>query len=94
MTKAQLDEWATFGPEWDGFKAAWLKRGFLHPPSGTDGDDDTSQRGLLWQVLDAQPASLPSWIATAPGTTPHQVIAAVLAKWHEIRDAVTVGAEP
>lgn len=89
LTKEQRGAWSDFGPEWDPLKAAWLRRGLLWPPSGesTDGDDE-SQRGLLWQVLDAQPTNLPRWVAAAPGTTAKEVVAHVLAQWHEVRDAV------
>jgi len=85
LTKAQLDGWSTFGPEWDAFKAAWIGRGLLHPPAGSPQDDDTSQRGLLWQVLDAQPMSLPRWVRAASGKTAREVITWVLAQWHEVR---------
>ena len=85
LTAEQLDAWRSFGHEWDDFKRAWLSRGFLWPPSGDSGDDDTSQRGLLWQVLDARPADLPEWVAAAPAGTTRQVLASVLDHWHEIR---------
>jgi len=39
LTKAQLDGWSTFGPEWDAFKAAWIGRGLLHPPAGAAQDE-------------------------------------------------------
>lgn len=87
LTKAQLDEWASFGAEWDDFKAAWLGRGFMFPPAGSPDDDDGSQRGLLWSILDSRPSSLPRWIREAPGKSTTEVIAHVLRRWHDIRDA-------
>lgn len=85
LTKAQLDAWATFGREWDEVKAAWFAKGLRFPPSGSPDDDDTSQRGLLWQVLDAQPTNLVRWILEAPNASARQVIDHVLACWHEVR---------
>lgn len=85
LTRAQLDAWATFGPEWEPFKAAWLARGFRHPPAGSPDNDDTSQRGLLWQIASNRPNDLGRWVAAAPGKTARQVIEWVLAQWHEVR---------
>lgn len=86
LTKPQLEQWATFGPEWDEFKEAWLGRGFMFPPSGDPDDDDGSQRGLLWSILDARPTSLPEWIREAPGRSANEVIGHVIRRWHTIRD--------
>lgn len=89
FTKEQFDGWASFGPEWDFFKAAWLARGFLFPPAGSPEDDDTSQRGLLYQVLDAWPMEIARWVSEAPkGRTARQVIDHVLAQWHAVRESV------
>lgn len=87
LTKPQLEQWATFGSEWDEVKEAWLGRGFMYPPSGSPEDDDGSQRGLLWSILDSRPSSLPQWIREAPGKTTNEVIAHVIRRWHDIRDA-------
>jgi len=86
LTKAQLDAWKTFGGEWQDFKQAWLDRGFLFPPYGDPEDDDTSQRGLLWSLLDARPTDLVRWIREAPGVSPTEVIGYILGNWHTIRD--------
>jgi hypothetical protein len=86
LTKAQLEAWATFGPEWGTFKAAWLARGFLFPPFGSPDDDDTSQRGLLWSLLDARPTDLVRWVQEAPGKFPTDVLGYILGHWHTIRD--------
>lgn len=88
LTAEQLAAWSGFGHVWDDFKRAWLGRGFLWPPAGEPDDDDTSQRGLLWQVLDSRPTDLPVWVKAAPGTTTRQVVAYVLDRWHEVREAV------
>ncbi len=86
LTKSQLEAWATFGPEWAHFKAAWLERGFRHPPSGDPDGGDTSQRGLLWQVLDARPAGIAEWVRAAPrGATARAVVQYVLDRFHARR---------
>lgn len=90
LTKAQFQAWATFEPKWEPFKAAWLARGFLHPPAGSPDDDDTSQRGLLFQVLDAWPTAIARWVQEAPGKTPREVIDHVLERWHEKREEAGV----
>jgi len=87
LTKPQLEQWATFGPEWDAFKAAWLGRGFMYPPAGSPEDDDGSQRGLLWSILDARPSSLAGWVRDAPGKSASEVIGHIIRRWHDIRDA-------
>lgn len=84
FSKAQLLEWATFGPEWDRFKAAWLSRGFRHPPSGAP-DDPAGQRGLLYPILDARPTTLPQWVREAKGKTAHDVIGHVIERWHDVQ---------
>lgn len=86
LTKPQLEAWESFGSEWDAFKDAWLGRGFMWPPSGSPEDDDGSQRGLLWSILDARPHSLPDWISEAPGRSANEVIGHVIRRWHTIRD--------
>jgi hypothetical protein len=86
LTKAQLQAWATFEPKWDPFKAVWLARGFLHPPAGSPDGDDTSQRGLLFQVLDAWPNAIVGWAREAPGKTSREVIDYILERWHEKRE--------
>ncbi|MFH0917015.1 MAG: hypothetical protein V1912_11315 [bacterium] len=88
LTKEQLDAWTTFGSEWAAFKEAWLARGFLFPPAGSPDGDDTSQRGLLWQVLDDCPTKLPQWVKEAPGKTVRDVVAYILGKYHELREEV------
>jgi hypothetical protein len=88
LTKAQLDAWADFGPEWDAFKRAWFRKGLLFPPQGTphDDDDNPSPRAMLYGILDARPTDLPKWVAEAPGRTQREVIGYVLDQWHAIRD--------
>jgi hypothetical protein len=90
LSKEQLEAWRSFGPAWDPFKAAWLGRGFLYPPSGDpDGGEDT-QRGLLWQVLDARPSGIAEWVRAAPkGSTARAVVQYVLDRFHEVRAAVS-----
>lgn len=90
LTLAERDEWASFGPQWDAFRSAWLKRGFRHPPSGNDGDDpdapNPSQRALLWSILESWP-SMPTWIAEAPRSlSASQVVGYVKDRWHGKRD--------
>jgi len=84
----QAKAWESFGPEWDGVKAAWLGRGLRYPPSGSVEDEgDDSQRSILWQILDAAPADLPRWIAEAPkGLTGARLVGYLLERWHEARD--------
>lgn len=89
LTKAQLDAWADFGPEWDAFKRAWFHKGLRFPPQGTPHDDDEdhpSPRAMLYGILDARPTDLPKWITEAPGRTQREVIDYVLDQWHAIRD--------
>lgn len=83
LTRAQLDEWATFGAEWGPFKDAWIERGFLLPPSGTahDDDDQPSQRSMLWQIANDRPTDLGRWVREAPGRTTRDVIGYVLRQW-------------
>lgn len=89
LTKDQLEAWRSFAaPQWRAFKSAWLGRGFLWPPAGEDGDDDTTQRGLLWQIADARPSELGAWVRLAPGSHPREVIDYVLTRWHQIREDV------
>lgn len=89
LTKADLAEWATFGDEWAGFKRAWLARGFAHPPSGGPEADETSQRGLLWQILDARPADLATWVREAPPkASARAVVQYALDRWHDVRAAI------
>lgn len=93
LTAEQLAAWSTFGPEWDAVKAAWLSKGLRLPPAGSSEDDDTSQRGLLWNILDSRPASLAEWVAEAPGGSARKVIDHVLARWHEVRAEAGVDPE-
>lgn len=91
VTLSERDEWSSFGPEWDAFKTAWLKRGFRHPPNGDDGDDPSvpnpSQRALLWSILDARPTDLPRWITEAPKRlSASQVVGYATDRWHGVRD--------
>lgn len=84
LSKSDLAAWSTFGHEWDAFRVAWIARGFRLPPSGR-ADDPAGQRALLYQVLDARPAQLPRWVAMASGKTSHEVVAWIIAQWHEVR---------
>lgn len=94
LSKAQLDAWASFGPEWGAFKAAWLDRGFLWPPAGNAEDDDTSQRGLLWSILDARPGELVALVRAAPGKTAREVVAHVLKRWRQVKAEAEVDPDP
>lgn len=85
LSKTEHDAWRLFGPEWDAFRSAWIGRGLRLPPSGDPDGDDTSQRGMLWQVLDARPTDLVRWVREARGRTSHEVVAHVLDRWHEVR---------
>lgn len=90
LSRADLDAWATFGREWDPFKAAWLER-FRMPPMGSAEDDDEhpSQRSMLYQVLDAWPTRIADWVREAPrGASAAKVVPHVLTRWHSVRDAV------
>lgn len=93
LTRAQLDGWATFTElAWEPFKAAWLARGFLHPPFGNPGDDaDTSQRARLWHIADDQPKALGQWVKDAPGKSARDVIAYVFTQRSKV--AQEAGAE-
>jgi hypothetical protein len=86
LTERQLRSWDSFSsPRWQPFKNAWLARGLLYAPFGSDSDDDTSQRGLLWQIADARPNDLARWVREAPGRDAREVISHVLEKWHSVR---------
>ncbi len=86
LTKAELDAWSAFGPEWDAFRVAWIERGFHLPPTGDATDDEgTSQRAVLWPVVDAWPNRVAEWVREAPGKTPRDVIAHVLERRNELR---------
>jgi hypothetical protein len=94
LTEQQLKAWTTFkSARWGPFKEAWLKRGYLFPPFGTDSDDDTSQRGLLNQIADARPNDLGTWIAEAPPGDHHSVITYALEQWHALREDVGIEEE-
>lgn len=93
LTAEQLAAWSSFGPEWDAVKAAWLSKGLRLPPAGSSEDDDTSQRGLLWNILDSRPTSLAEWITEAPGGSARKVIDHVLGRWHEVRAEAGVDPE-
>lgn len=84
LSKSDLSAWSSFGPEWDAFRLAWIGRGFRLPPSGQP-DDPAGQRAMLYQVLDARPTQLPRWVRMASGKTSHDVVAWILAQWHEVR---------
>jgi hypothetical protein len=93
LSKAELDSWRAFGPEWNGVKAAWLDHGFRLPPSG-EPDDPKGQRGLLFPILDARPTSLATWIRESKGKTPHAVVAHVLERWDQVKADAGVADEP
>jgi hypothetical protein len=93
LTKAQLSSWAGFGPEWEGVKRALLAKGIGYAPAGSPDDDDTSQRGLLFQVLRDWPTKLPEWIAASKARTMRGVIEDVLAHYHEGREDVSFDEE-
>lgn len=91
LTAEQLEAWSTFtAPQWQPFKDAWLRRGFRWPPIGSPDSDDTSQRGLLWQIADARPDDLGLWVGQAKGISPRDVIAFVLDRWHGAREAAGI----
>jgi hypothetical protein len=86
LTERELNSWNGFtAREWRPFKEAWLGRGLHYAPFGSDGDDDTSQRGLLWQIAEARPNDLGRWVREAPGRTAREVISYVLEQWHSVR---------
>jgi hypothetical protein len=87
LSKDELESWRSFGPEWDAFRLAWIHRGFRIAPSGSSTDDDSSQRGLLWQILDSRPSDLVRWVHEAPAKAKHpsDVLSYVLQRWHEVR---------
>jgi hypothetical protein len=86
LSKQELESWRSFGPEWAAFRDAWINRGLRYAPFGSDSADDTTQRGLLWSILDAQPVRMVAWITDAPGKSARDVIGYVLERWHELRD--------
>lgn len=89
LTKAQFDSWASFGSEWSAFREAWIGRGLLFAPYGTEEDDETSQRGMLYRILDARPTDMVRWIKEAPPRKQpkaREVIAYILERWHQIQD--------
>jgi hypothetical protein len=90
LSKAEYEAWQDFSlSSWQPFKAAWLARGFRKPPAGSATDDDTSQRGLLWQIAQARPMDLGRWVAAAPPkATARQVVAHVLEEWQRVRAQV------
>lgn len=90
LTEPQLDSWDSFGSRWERFKKAWLGRGLLYAPFGSPDDDDTSQRGLLFQVLDARPNDVVRWVEEAPKPVAREVITYILEQWHEARAAAGV----
>jgi hypothetical protein len=92
LTGREEQAWAGFGPEWDEFRKAWLEHGFRLPPAGLK-DDPKSQRGLLFEILDAWPNDLPRWIRAAKGHKSHEVVADVLKRWHAVRDEAVAAEE-
>jgi hypothetical protein len=90
LTEHQLNSWNGFGPRWARFKEAWLSRGLLYAPFGSPDDDDTSQRGLLFQVLDTRPNDIVRWVEQAPKPSAREVITYILEQWHEARAAAGV----
>lgn len=74
--------------EWEPFKVAWIGRGFMWAPSGSQ-DYDDNQRGILWEIAAARPTDLGLWVTEAPaGLDRRGVIAHVLDRWHEVRKSV------
>lgn len=85
LSRRDLEAWATFGPEWDALKAAWIGRGLRHPPSGAI-DEDGSQRQLLFEILDAWPTRIVEWVQEAPPKAAAKaVIAHVIARRDQVR---------
>ena len=82
LTAKQYWAWSTFGPEWDDFRQAWLRRGFRLPPSGRE-DEPRTQRTLLSEVLWSRPGDLVIWVGEAPGRTSYEVVGFVLKRWHQ-----------
>lgn len=86
LSKRERDAWSTFGSEWDEVKAVWIARGLRLPPAGAPSEgDESTQRGVLFQVLDARPGDLVRWIREAPGKSSHDVVRHVLEQWHAVR---------
>ncbi len=94
MTVAQWRSWDDFDrPEWQPFKEAWLGRGFLLAPTG-EKDGDESLRTMLWEVAAARPNDLGRWVREAPPGDRRSVVAYVLDRWHDIRDAIVEPPRP
>ena len=89
LTKNQLAAWQSFGPEWDGFKRAWLGRGLLWPPSGDRSDEDSdSVRSRLWSILDDWPTRTPQWVREAPGHSAREVVGYIFDCYNGLRDDI------
>lgn len=65
LTAAELAAWSSFGPEWDGLKAAWLQRGLKLPPAG-GADEEGSQRATLFPIVRDWPDQVGAWVRSAP----------------------------
>lgn len=75
---AQAAEWDGFGPEWEHFRAAWVARGFRHPPT-------EKQRKVLWPIVDNRPEDAGAWVRAAQGPKAADVVGDVLAAWDTYR---------
>ena len=85
-TPMDKDEWASYGPEWDPFRAAWMARGFRLPPT-------PAQRAVLWGegesngVIQGWPLAAGRWVEEAPpGANAARVVQHVLNQYHLARD--------
>lgn len=82
------ESWADYDRiEWQPFRTAWTERGFLWAPSGAQ-DGGEGQRAILWEIAAARPVDLGNWVREAPAGDRRSVIAYILDRWHEVKDAI------
>ena len=80
LSRAQLIAWSDYvHPAWAPFKDAWLSRACAPPPTG-------DQRRLLWEIADARPNDLATWVAGAPDRRPDLIVEYVLVQWKAFVD--------
>lgn len=100
LTREQLKAWESYAdPAWQPFKAAWIARGFLWPPSGDATDDEeASERARLWHLVNpadgGRSKSVGQWVQAAPkGADAYAVIGFVFARFNELRGELLGSAE-
>lgn len=80
LTKAQLEAWSAYtAPAWQPFKDAWFARGLRTPPT-------EKQRRVLWEIADARPNDLATWVIESTSRRPDRVVEYVLRQWNAFRD--------